>query len=130
MLKYDEVINMVENRVSYMPDAKYRNLSNEIIYYYHKYGTLKEADFYTHLINNNPKLLETMQEIEILNINEQYSQEAIDDYILAITKANLKEREKNLKNKIDEEVDIMKKAEIANSKFNIKINGGIYDRRN
>lgn len=130
MLRFDEVINMVENRVSYMPEAKYRNLSNEIIYYYHKYGTLKEADFYTHLINNNKSLLATMQEIEILDLNEQFNQEEIDDYILAITKANIKERKKSLKNKIEEEVDIIKKAQLADSKFNIKISGGNYDRRN
>lgn len=130
MLRFDEVINMVENRISYMPEAKYRNLSNEIIYYYHKYGTLKEADFYTHLINNNKSLLATMQEIEILDLNEQFNQEEIDDYILAITKANIKERKKSLKNKIEEEVDIIKKAQLADSKFNIKISGGNYDRRN
>ena len=36
MLKSTTVINMVEKRVGYFPDKNIRELSNEIIYYFHK----------------------------------------------------------------------------------------------
>lgn len=35
---------MVENRVGYFPDKNIRELSNEIIYYFHKYGIINVAD--------------------------------------------------------------------------------------
>ena len=40
MLKNEKVLNMVENRVGYFPDKNIRELSNEIIYYFHKYGII------------------------------------------------------------------------------------------
>ena len=35
MLKNEKVLNMVENSVGYFPDKNIRDLSNEIIYYFH-----------------------------------------------------------------------------------------------
>ncbi len=119
MIKYNEVITMVENRVAYMPDNDYRNLSNEIIYYYHKFGKIIEADFYTHLIENNKKAYTALKEINTQDLPETYTIEAIDDYIMCIKKANIKQSHINIKNKLQEEKDVIEKAKIANKKFSL-----------
>ncbi len=119
MIKYKEVITMVENRVSFMPDSNYRNLSNEIICYYHKFGTILEADFYTYLMTQNEEAFKMIQEINIQKLPDMYTQEAIDDYILCIKKANIKQNNINIKNKIEQEKDVIEKAKIANKKFSI-----------
>ena len=62
MLKNEKVLNMVENRVGYFPDKNIRELSNEIIYYFHKYGIINVADFISY-ISDREEILRTLRDI-------------------------------------------------------------------
>ena len=61
MFKDNMVINMVENKVGYFPTKNIRELSNEIIYYFHKYGIINVADFISY-ISDKEEILKTLKD--------------------------------------------------------------------
>ena len=80
MFKDNMVINMVENKVGYFP-TKIRELSNEIIYYFHKYGIINVADFISY-ISDKEEILKTLKDIFAMNIKDDFQEREIEDYIL------------------------------------------------
>lgn len=112
MLKDSKVINLVENRVSYFPTKNIRNLSNEIIYYFHKYGIINTADFISY-ISSNEELLNSLKEILALGIKEDFQINEIEDYIFVINEYHKEVKIENLNKKLKEEKDPLKQVEIA-----------------
>ena len=121
MLKDEKVINMVEKRVGYFPDKNIRELSNEIIYYFHKYGIINVADFISY-ISDREEILRTLRDIIAMGIKEDFQIEEIDDYIFVINEYHKEVRVNNLNKKLKEEKDPLKQAEI--SMEIMKIRGG------
>ena len=121
MLKNEKVLNMVENRVGYFPDKNIRELSNEIIYYFHKYGIINVADFISY-ISDREEILRTLRDIIAMGIKEDFQIEEIDDYIFVINEYHKEVRVNNLNKKLKEEKDPLKQAEI--SMEIMKIRGG------
>lgn len=122
MLKNDDVINMVENKVGYFPNKNIRELSNEIIYYFNKYGIINVADFISYIYERE-EVLKTLKEIIALNLKEDFKKEEIEDYIFVVNDYHREEKINNLKMKLKEEKDPLKQAEI--SKEIMEIRGGI-----
>ena len=112
MLKDDRVINMVENRVGYFPDKNIRELSNEIIYYFHKYGIINVADFISYISSRN-EILNTLKEILAMNIKEDFLIDEIEDYIFVINEYHKEVKIKDLNKKLKEEKDPLKQAKIS-----------------
>ena len=83
MLKNEKVLNMVENSVGYFPDKNIRDLSNEIIYYFHKYGIINVADFISY-ISDRVEMLKTLQDIIAMDIKEDFQELEIEDYIFVV----------------------------------------------
>ncbi len=111
MLKNSDIIAHVEKKVSYFPTEELRMLSNEIIYYYHKYGTLEIADFITYIsLHNN--LFELVKEILNMNLKDKYTIEEINDYIKVINSYNKDNQINKLNIKLKEETDPLKQAKI------------------
>ena len=73
-----------------MPTEKYRKLAREISYFYKNNASFNLADFITFLSLENSSMLDTLGEIEILNLKEEFKIDEIDDYINAITEYNIK----------------------------------------
>lgn len=121
MLKNEKVLNMVENRVGYFPDKNIRELSNEIIYYFHKYGIINVADFISY-ISDREEILRTLRDIIAIGIKEDFQIEEIEDYIFVINEYHKEVRVNNLNKKLKEEKDPLKQAEI--SMEIMKIRGG------
>ena len=121
MLKDEKVINMVEKRVGYFPDKNIRELSNEIIYYFHKYGIINVADFISY-ISDREEILRTLRDIIAMGIKEDFQIEEIEDYIFVINEYHKEVRVNNLNKKLKEEKDPLKQAEI--SMEIMKIRGG------
>ena len=121
MLKNEKVLNMVENRVGYFPDKNIRELSNEIIYYFHKYGIINVADFISY-ISDREEILRTLRDIIAMGIKEDFQIEEIEDYIFVINEYHKEVRVNNLNKKLKEEKDPLKQAEI--SMEIMKIRGG------
>lgn len=121
MLKDTKVLNMVENRVGYFPNKNIRELSNEIIYYFHKYGIINIADFISY-ISDREEIRKTLQDIIAMNIKEDFQEKEIEDYIFVVNEYHKEERINNLNKKLKEEKDPLKQAEI--SMEIMKIRGG------
>lgn len=122
MFKDNMVINMVENRVAYFPTKNIRVLSNEIIYYFHKYGIINVADFISY-ISDKEEILKTLKDIFAMNIKDDFEEKEIEDYIFVINAYHKEVRITELTKKIKEEKDPLKQAEI--SKEIMKLRGGI-----
>ena len=112
MIKDDRVINMVENRVGYFPDKNIRELSNEIIYYFHKYGIINVADFISYISSRN-EILNTLKEILAMNIKEDFLIDEIEDYIFVINEYHKEVKINDLNKKLKEEKDPLKQAKIS-----------------
>ena len=119
MLRDEKVINIVEKRVGYFPDKNIRELSNEIIYYFHKYGIINVADFISY-ISERENILSTLKNIMTLNIKEKCTEEEIEDYISVINEYHKKVRISEMKSQIKEEKDPMKQAMILEKIMEIR----------
>ena len=111
MLKDDRVINMVENRVGYFPDKNIRELSNEIIYYFHKYGIINVADFISY-ISDKEEILKTLKDIFAMNIKDDFQEKEIEDYIFVVNEYHKEVKINDLNKKLKEEKDPLKQAKI------------------
>lgn len=121
MLKNEKVLNMVENSVGYFPDKNIRDLSNEIIYYFHKYGIINVADFISY-ISDRAEMLKTLQDIIAMDIKEDFQELEIEDYIFVVNSYHREVKINNLNKKLKEEKEPLKQAEI--SMEIMKIRGG------
>lgn len=119
MLKDEKIINKVEKEVPFFPNNRIRVLSNEIIYYYHKYGIFKIADFISY-ISNNEEILKVFNEIINMNINEMYTLEEINDYIKVINSYPIRKKENELKEMLKKEIDPIKQAKILSEILSLK----------
>ena len=109
MIRYSKIINIVETRITYFKDDLIRILSNEIIYFYHKYGIFNIADFISY-ISNKEELLKIFNEINSMNLKEKYSEEEIEDYIKVVNSYPINKKTDDLEKKIKEEKDPIKQA--------------------
>ena len=119
MLKDEKIINKVEKEVTFFPDNNIRMLANEMIYYYHKYGIFKIADFISY-ISDNEELLKIFNEIINMDINESYNIEEIDDYIKVINSYPIVKKENELKENLKKETDPIKQAKILSEILSLK----------
>lgn len=112
MLNNEEVVKMYQNQISYMPTDKYRKLAFEIGYFYKKNNYINISDLMI-LLNEEEETLKTIKEIVLLNLNDEFTIEQINDYIQTIKKYNIRYESKRLKELIKMELDPIKKASIA-----------------
>ena len=112
MLKDSSVIKMVENRVGYFPTKNIRELSNEIIYYFHKYGIISIADFISY-ISDKEQLYNTLKEIIAMNLKDDFQIDEIEDYIFVINEYHKEMKIIDLSKKLKEEKDPLKQAKIS-----------------
>ena len=120
MLKDEKIIQKVEKQVTFFPDNTIRALANEIVYYYHKYGILKIADFISYISSSSEAIELFKQIINMYNINESYNNEEIEDYIKVINSYPITKKEKELKEKLKAEKDPIKQANILNEILSLK----------
>ncbi len=119
MLISTEVIKMYQKKVAYMPTDNYRKLAREINYFYKENGYINVSDLMI-VLNDNIELLNTIKEINMLNLKENYTVEEIEDYIKIIKQFNIEDESKRLKELMIMEIDPVKKAEIAQKILEIK----------
>lgn len=111
MIKSQKVIDLVETKITYFPEDNIRILSNEIIYYYHKYGIFNIADFISY-ISEKEELLKTFNEIWNMNLKEEFSEEEISDYIKVVNAYPVNKKAEELNRKLKEEKDPIKQSNI------------------
>lgn len=112
MLIKSWVIVKYDREGIYFPEENMRFLASEISYYYHKYGTITIADFYTYL-NEKENLLPLYNEVISSNFDDNPKDEAILDYIKVVREGVLKAEIKRLESLVRNTVDPLEKARIA-----------------
>ncbi len=104
MLNKQEIIDQVESEHLVFPTEALRALESEIVYFYHKYGFINEADFYTYL-SPKKELVDLLSEIIELDLKSEPSKEALSDYFKVIREYNYKKTIEALEEKIKNESD-------------------------
>ncbi len=119
MLRSTEVIKMYNAKVTYMPTKEYRLLAREIKMFYKDNGFINEADLIDY-VECDEETLKTLSKVEEANLKENFSIEEIEDYIKVIKDYNIKYEVNRLTTQMKQELDPLKKAEIAQKIVNLK----------
>ena len=104
MLNNPLVIDKVERENLVFPTEALRALYCEIVYFYHKYGFINEADFYTYLTDKR-ELINLLNEVLVLDLKPDINDEELYDYVKVIREYNLTNAIKRLETKIKETTD-------------------------
>lgn len=100
-----------------------RFLASEIIYYYQLYGTLVPADFYTYL-QDKKELLVLLDNVLALEVEEEVSDEIVNEYIHVLRENSVNLEINRLKKKMREKNDPLEKARIAEEIRKLKMGSG------
>jgi DNA primase len=112
MLFSERAIKVYDNKKLFFINSSIRALAGEISYYYHNYGKIVIADFYTYL-NDKKELLATYNEIVSLNLKEDVDDETLNEYAKVIGDYNVREEIKRLEEELRKEPDELEKAKIS-----------------
>lgn len=112
MLNGGDFINEYKKKLGFFSDSLYREIANEIVYYYESNKKITVADFITY-INEKDNIKKTVMEIVNESANDNVDIEAMDEYILAVNKIATKNEIKRLKDMMKKELDMNKKMKLA-----------------
>ena len=112
MLNKQEIIDVVEQEHIVLPTEALRALESEIVYFYHKYGFINEADFYTYLAPKE-ELLNLLNEVLEMDLKTTLTKEELYDYFKVIREYNYKKTINNLEEKIKNETDPLMQVKYA-----------------
>ena len=112
MLNKQDIIDMVESEHLVFPTEALRALESEIVYFYHKYGFINEADFYTYLTPKG-ELLNLLNEVLEMDLKTTLTKDELYDYFKVIREYNLKKTINNLEEKIKNETDPIRQVKYA-----------------
>ncbi len=110
MLRYKEVIKMVENKNIYFPNKDFRLLSREIISFYKSHDYIDVGEILSDLDDGMAK---TIGMTEALDLKEEYTQDLIDECLKNINDYNIDNEYERLHKQLEQETDILKKQEIG-----------------
>ena len=112
MMNGTEYIEKYQKDLGFFSEAIYRNIANEILFYVNNNGEITVADFITY-IQDKDSIKGKVMEIVTDSMNDEVSCEAMDDYILAVSKVMTKNEINRLKQSMKNELDVDKKMKIA-----------------
>ena len=112
MLNKQDIIDKVESEHLVFPTEALRALESEIVYFYHKYGFINEADFYTYLTPKG-ELLNLLNEVLEMDLKTTLTKEELYDYFKVIREYNFKKIINSLEEKIRNETDPVMQVKYA-----------------
>ena len=118
MLESADVIKMYNNKVTYMPKREYRMLAREISLFFKDNGYIDLSDLIDY-IEGDDELSKIINDVSKANL-KKYTNAEIEDYINVIRDYNIKTETKRLKEQINEELDPIKQALIAQKIIDLK----------
>ena len=122
MIVSERAIKIYDSKKLYFINSELRNLAAEISYYYHSYGNIIIADFYTYL-SDKKELLASFEEVINQNLSEEVTDETLNEYSKVISDYNVRQEIKRLENEMRKEPDELGKARIANQILMLRIGG-------
>ena len=126
MLFNERAIKVYESKKLFFINSSIRNLAGEISYYYHNYGTINIADFYTYL-NDKKELLATYNDVISLDLKEDIADETLNEYAKVISDYNIKEEINRLEIELRKEPNELEKAKIAEKIRKLRIGENQYE---
>ena len=112
MMNGYEYVSEYQKKLGYFSEAVYREIANEIIYFCESNETITVADFITY-VTDKSEIKDKVMQIVNDSINDEVTLEAMDEYILAVSKVMTQNEIKRLKNMMKNELDADKKMKIA-----------------
>lgn len=112
MLTYDWVITETKRKHLIFPEEKYRITMNEIFYYYEKHGIITIADFYTYVLDKQC-VKEVLDEVLQETREGAVTTVLLEELYEAIRENSLNLEINRLKKKIEEELDPLEQARLA-----------------
>lgn len=112
MMNGGEYIDNYKKRIGLFNDALYRQIANEIVYYYESSGAITVADFITY-IHDKDEIKSKVMEIVNEAFDDEVSLEAMDDYINKFFKVSTQNEIERLRQQMKKELDQDKKLKIA-----------------
>ena len=119
-LFYDEkFILKFESDLGYFREKKYRNLANEIIYYYKEKQKMDISAFIS-FISTKDYIYDDAMEIIRLNKTTRLDMNVFDEFVDVAKKEMVKEEIKDLKAKIANSTDVAEEIELAKQLLDLK----------
>lgn len=112
MMNGEEYVTRYQEKLGYFSEPIYRSIANEIVFYINENGEITVADFITY-IQDKDEIKSKVMEIVNDSINDEVTIEAMDDYILAVSKVMTKNEINRLKNLMKSELDENKKMKLV-----------------
>ena len=112
MMNGEEYVNLYQQKLGFFSEPLLRNIANEIVYYINENGEITVADFITYVQDKN-EIKGKVMEIVNDSINDEVTIEAMDDYILAVSKVMTKNEINRLKAALKNELDENKKMKLV-----------------
>lgn len=112
MMNGEEYIREYQKKLGLFNDSLYREIANEIVYFYETNKKITVADFITY-VNDKDHIKEKVREIVSDSANDEVTIAAMDEYIDALSRMLIKNEIKRLKSLMKSELDEAKKLEIA-----------------
>ena len=101
----------IQKKLGYFSESLYREIANEIIYFAEANETITVADFITY-VTDKSEIKDKVMEIVNDSVNDEVTIEAMDEYILAVSKVMTQNEIKRLKLLLSKELDVDKKKKI------------------
>ncbi len=112
-------IKMYQRQLGFIPFPEYRNIANEIIYFYDLNKIINVADFIS-FVNNKEALYKKVLNIISENDDSEFLESEMELYIKIIKEYITKQEIIKLKERLKNELDVNKKVEIANKITELK----------
>ena len=112
MMNGEEYVTRYQEKLGYFSEPIYRSIANEIVFYINENGEITVADFITY-VQDKDEIKSKVMEIVNDSINDEVTIEAMDDYILAVSKVMTKNEINRLKNLMKSELDENKKMKLV-----------------
>lgn len=112
MLNNDWVITQVERERLIFPNEVMRTTCNEIIYYYHNYGNINVADFYTY-VQDKENIYNFLNQVLAGDYLETTDKDELFLYFQVAKEYSKKSEIKRLTNAMKKEVDPIEQAKIV-----------------
>ena len=96
MMNGEEYIQEYQKKLGFFSEPLYREIANEIVYFCNSNGEITVADFITYVLNKS-EIKDKVMEIVNDSVNDDVTIEAMDEYILAVSKVMTKMKLNDLK---------------------------------
>lgn len=129
MIYHPWVISETEKAHLVFPNEIYRQLENEIVFFYHQNGSFSIADFYTYLASKEELLTVLSRILMREDLAKEPSKEELFDHFQVMMQYCDRQKAKKIQKKLEEYADPLEQARIAQEIVQLRIGENKNGRR-